>query len=353
MTQQSLEQKNLQAEIFSVRVAVAEIERLWKVKRAQVAEIAEEIAARNPANIFFFGSGGSFSALYGGYYAMLKYAKLPAGYLVSPEIVSAPPVALGHNSVAVGASYSGKTVDTLCAKRCLAQRQVPLLAITRNPNAELADGADWSLTYDSISLYSSPAYLAMLLVVELCRARREWSAETEAIEESLGNLPALLRKIAEPSRQLGESVAAELDGQDDKLLILAGGCSYMLGYMMAFDMFGEYLKQHCAFIHYGEFRHGPLEIVGPGEPTMMFLMGNDASRPFAEATLAFGRANGARTAVCDAAQLAPKAHPMVDALVLYQSQLWLLYYLACQRGIDLDAYKYMHVTSYAPGDSFF
>ncbi len=348
----SLTEKNLQAEIFSVPVVADELERMWRIKRPEIARIAAEIADRKPANICFFGSGGSFSALYSGYYAMLRYTALPALYLISPEIVSAMPAALGPNSVAVGASYSGRTVDTMHAKRYLAEQQVPLLAITKSPDAELAASANWSLSYDSIALYSSPAYLTMLLAVELCRVRREWCAEIEAFEEALHDLPSLLRRIAESSRQLAAARGAELDSSEN-LIILAGGCCYTLGYMMAFDMFGEYLKQYCSFIHYVEFRHGPLEIVGPGEPTMMFLMGNDSSRPFARATLEFGRRNGAPAVVFDAAELAPKAHPMLDALVLYQSQIWLLYELACRRGIDLNAYRYMHVVPYAPGDSFY
>ena len=44
---------------------------------------------------------------------------------------------------------------------------------------------------------------------------------------------------------------------------------------------------------------------------------------------------------------------MFDALVLYQSQLWLLYYMACRRGVDLDNYKYMHVVPFAAGDTYF
>jgi len=46
-------------------------------------------------------------------------------------------------------------------------------------------------------------------------------------------------------------------------------------YGPAYDMFGEFLKEYCAYIHMGEFRHGPLEIVRPGEPTMLILTGND------------------------------------------------------------------------------
>lgn len=349
--QESLAAKNRKAEIFSVPVVANELGRMWREKRAQVASIAKEIASWQPRNIVFFGSGGSASALYSGYYAAARYLDLPVNYLVSPDVVAMFSEALDKNSVTIAASYSGKTVDTLTARDALRRRGVPLLAVTRKPDAELGQGAAWSLTYESIALYSSPAYLTMLLVVELCRARNRWSEELAEFEGALEALPALMHSIAEPSRQLAESRAAELAG--DKLLILAGGSTYTLGYMMAYDMFGEYLKQYCAFLHYGEFRHGPLEIVRPGEPTMMFLMGKDSSRPFAEATLNFADRNGAAVVMFDAAELAPNAHPLLGALVLYQSQLWLLYHLACHRGIDLDAYKYMHVTPYAEGDTFY
>src|SRR5581483_5372961 len=151
----------------------------------------------------------------------------------------------------------------------------------------------------------------------------------------------------EPSRQMAERLAPELDS--GKLLVLAAGGAYTLGHMMTYDMFGEFLKEYAAFIHTGEFRHGPLEIVRPGEPVMLFLTGNDESRPFSEAAILFAQGNGAKTVVFDGRELAPNAHPLFDALVLYQSQLWLLYYMACRRNVDLTDYKYMHVVPFAAG----
>jgi len=242
-------------------------------------------------------------------------------------------------------------MDTVRARDVLVSRGIPFLTITKSLEAPLAQGANWKLTYESIALFTSPAYLSMLLVVELCRLRGEWSPQVEEFETALRNLPALLKSIEERSRQLGAERAGKFPSH--KLLVLAGGAAYTLGYMMNFDMFGEFLKQYSAFLHYSEFRHGPLEIVGKGEPTMMFLLGNDATRPFGEAALRFAERNGAPTLVFDAAQLAPRAHPLLDGLILYNSQLWLLYYVACQRNIDLDNYIYMHVTPFAEGDTHF
>ena len=347
----TLQETNLKAEIFSAPVVAAELGRMWQEKRASIQQIAREIAARNPRNIVFFGSGGSSSALYSGYWAALHYLELPVNYLLGPDIVSARPAIINEDSIAIGASYSGKTVDTIAAKKYIVSRGAPLFSITRYEDAELAKGAAWSVTYESIALYTSPAYLTMMLVVELARARGQWSSEIEKLENNLEQLPALLASISDASRDMAERLAPQLDS--GKLLVLSGGSAYTLGYMMAYDMFGEFLKEYCAYIHYGEFRHGPLEIVRPGEPTMLFLIGNDASRPFAEAGINFGAANGAKTVVFDAKELAPDAHPMFDALVLYQSQLWLLYFMACRRGVDLNNYKYMHVVPYAAGDTYY
>jgi fructoselysine-6-P-deglycase FrlB-like protein len=258
---------------------------------------------------------------------------------------------LDKDSIAITASYSGRTMDTVRTKERLMKQAVPIFAITRRPDAELARGVTWAVTYESIALYSSPAYLTMLLVVELAREGGEWSADIAEFEKALEALPRLLRNIAEPSRQMAERLAPELDS--GKLLVLSAGSSYTLGHMMAYDMFGEFLKEYCAYIHTGEFRHGPLEIVRPGQPTMLFLTGNDGSRRFADAAIQFGRGNGAKTVVFDGKELAPDAHPLFDALVLYQSQLWLLYYMACRRGVNLENYKYMHVVPFAADDTYF
>jgi fructoselysine 6-phosphate deglycase len=347
----ALEEKNLKAEIFSAPVVASELARMWSEKREAIRQVAREIAARKPKSIVFTASGGSAAALYSGYWAASHYLSVPVNYLLGPDILSVHPAALDKDSVAITASYSGKTMDTVRTRDLLLKQGVPVFAITRRPDAELAHGATWKMTYESIALYSSPAYLTMMLVVELARERGEWNREIEEFEKALAALPSLLRDIGEPSRQMAERLAPELDS--GKLLVLAGGGSYTLGHMMAYDMFGEFLKEYCAYIHTGEFRHGPLEIVRPGEPVMLFLTGNDGSRRFADAAIKFGRGNGARTVVFDARELAPDAHPLFDALVLYQSQLWLLYYMACRRQVDLENYKYMHVVPFAADDTYF
>lgn len=351
MTVAALTEKNLKAEIFSAPVVADELARMWTEKRAGIQDIAREIHARKPRNIVYFGSGGSAAALYSGYWAGLHHLKLPVHYLLAPDIVAAAPGIVDERSVVIGASYSGKTVDTIQAKGVILQQGAPLFAITRRADAELAKQATWSLTYESVALYSSPAYLTMMLTIELARLRGEGSAELDKFEEALHGLPALVRRIYEPSRQMAERLAGQLEG--GKLDVLAAGAAYSLGHMMAYDMFGEFLKDHCAFIHAGEFRHGPLETVRPGEPTMLYLMGNDQSRQFSQAGISFGKSNGARVVVFDAAELDPTAHPMLDALVLYNSQLWLLYYRATSRCIDLENYKYMHVVPFAAGDKYF
>ena len=48
---------------------------------------------------------------------------------------------------------------------------------------------------------------------------------------------------------MAERLAPELDS--GKLLVLSGGSAYTLGHMMAYDMFGEFLKEYCAYIHCG------------------------------------------------------------------------------------------------------
>ncbi|MFB3901996.1 MAG: SIS domain-containing protein [Acidobacteriota bacterium] len=351
MEEQELLQKNLKAEIFTAPVVADELERMWNTRRDAVRSIAAEIAAQRPTTALFFGSGGSAAALYTGYYCMLRYLTLPVSYFVSAELVASKARIMGAKAVAIGASYSGKTVDTMAAKRVLGERGVPLLAITRDARGELALGARWALNYDAPTLYSSPAYLTALLTVELGRALKEWSAELESFEEALHTLPGLLRSVAEPARELAQTLAPQLD--HEKILVLSGGGSAALGHMIAYDIFGEYLKRYCAFINYGEFRHGPLEIIRPGEPAMMFLLTNDSSRPFGEATVAFARRHGARVVVFDSTELAPGAHPLLAPFVLYLSQLWLLYYLACSQKRDLSRYYYMHVVPYAEGDTFY
>lgn len=174
----TLDEKNLKAEIFSAPVVAGELARMWSEKRQAIRQIAKQIHTRNPRNIVFFGSGGSAAALYSGYWTALHFLKLPVNYLLGPDILSVAPSVLDENCVAIGASYSGKTVDTMRAKEHIVKGGALLFTITRRADADFAKGANWSVTYESIALYTSPAYLTMMLVVDLARERgkdpRSW-----------------------------------------------------------------------------------------------------------------------------------------------------------------------------------
>ena len=115
-TTQTLEEKNLKAEIFSAPVVADELARMWSEKRTAIRQMAKEIHARKPRNIVFTASGGSAAALYSGYWAALHYLKLPVNYLLGPDILSVHPAVLDKDSIAITASYSGKTMDTVRTK---------------------------------------------------------------------------------------------------------------------------------------------------------------------------------------------------------------------------------------------
>src|SRR5437868_5475134 len=127
----ALEEKNLKAEIFSAPVVADELARMWSEKRASIRQVAKEIVARKPRSIVFTASGGSAAALYSGYWAALQYLKVPVNYLLGPDILSTHPAALDEHCVAITASYSGKTMDTVRTKELLLKQGVPIFAITR------------------------------------------------------------------------------------------------------------------------------------------------------------------------------------------------------------------------------
>src|SRR6266849_10856014 len=137
----TLEEKNLKAEIFSAPVVADELARMWSEKRPAIRQVAKEITARKPRNIVFTASGGSAAALYSGYWAGLHYLKLPVNYLLGPDVLSVHPAVLDKDSIAITASYSGKTMDTVRTKERLMKQAVPIFAITRRRMPNWPEGS--------------------------------------------------------------------------------------------------------------------------------------------------------------------------------------------------------------------
>ena len=342
--------KNQQSEISSYRIAADEVETSLGRNRAELARIARIMADHRPDRILLLGSGASWVTLYSGYYFLQTCTSLPVTHRFGPELLADEPQQHAKKkTVAILASYSGNTADTVNAARACRQRGFPTIAICRTRRGKLMEQADHLITYESVCLYTSAMANLLWLLAEYAVLKGE-KAEGSRMQEELQRLPDRFRGAQRKSEQVAAEAVERLK-DDEFFYVLGDGAVWGLAYQFGYTNLMEYAKIDAACLRGCEWRHGPLEVL-PRSPAMIQFVGTDPSRPFALAAQAYCRSRGARLAVFDSRDYFD-CHPVLAPFALHAvSQLFLIYYCTLH-GRDMDAYGEMHIRPFIPGETYF
>jgi len=351
MSAQAVARKNLDAEIFSAPIAGSQLKKFLKDNAETIRETADFLHERKPARILFIGSGASWTTLYSGLYVMDRYSRTPAGIYFGPELEERQPQWIGPGCAAILASYSGKTADTLSACKFLRDRGVATVSICRDRTGPLAGMTDRTITYQSKCLYTSPMAAVVLLASFLLQRSGEHAEQCSRIQACLDEMADRLTSLRQRADAEGEKIAQAII-QQPMVYFIAGGPLYGLGYQVAYTWIMEYLRRDAAFIHHGEFRHGPLEVLRPGHPCTVHMLGNDEGRWYAEGTYKYCLRESGNAVAIDVKDFCD-THPALNPLVVFCVLNYMLFHAANRLGIDLDEYVHMHVKPYFPGETYY
>ncbi|MCX7024572.1 MAG: SIS domain-containing protein [Spirochaetes bacterium] len=342
--------KNKETEILSSYMAADRIERTLADNEALAADLAAYIAAYKPDRIIFVGSGASWCTLYSGWYFMRTSSTLPVMHFFGPELIADDsPVLRTGKTLAIVASYSGKTADTLAASEFLAKAGIPRIALSKDEKGPLAAGCERILPYRDKCLYTSAmtSLLSMLCSYLVLRGETEPAGE---LRSALERIPGQMRGIISRAEERAQA-DLELLKDDDFFYVTGDGALWALAYQYGYTNLMEYSRVHAACLRSSEWRHGPLEIMFR-KPAMIHFIGNDRTRAYSEATRDYCKANGGRLAVFDVKDYY-ETHPVLAPMVLHPVSQFFFMYQSTLRGIDMDNYLEMHVKPYKPGETYF
>jgi len=342
--------KNQRAEISSYLIAADEIEKSLEANRRELSGLARFLLEQAPDRILLLGSGASWVTLYSGYYFLQTCTSIPVAHRYGPEFLADESQELARGkTVAILASYSGNTADTVNAARACRERGIPTIAICRTRKGQLMEQADRLITYESVCLYTSAMANLLWLLAEYAGLRGH-KAEGARMQEELRRLPDRFRGALAKSEEVAREAVERLKDQEF-FYVLGDGAVWALAYQFGYTNLMEYAKVDAACLRGCEWRHGPLEVL-PRSPAMIQFVGTDPGRQYALATQAYCRARGARLAVFDSKDYFD-CHPVLAPFALHTvSQLFLIYYCTLH-GRDMDAYGEMHVRPYIAGETYF
>lgn len=330
-----------QSELFTAPRLEADLAAFLAEQGDRIRQLARRTAAGEFDQVYFVGSGGSWSNMFTGKYLTDRYSRVPSDALMSYELTWRDPLRLGSRSLVFLASYSGATEDTLAALRHANGAGAHSVAIVRRRPSPMAAEASEVIDYDSTALYILPLATVTLFALELARqAEGRNRDEAERALAQLPELPAMLGRAYREGEAIGLERARSFLGST-AITVLASGPLYGLGYKFALTVFMENIRVAGSIIESAEFRHGPVEALERSRLDIVALLGTDASRSMTERSIASAQAGGSRVLVFDAADY-EGIHPQLTPFLLLVPLQWFTVYSALLRGIsDLDERVFM------------
>lgn len=298
--------------------------------------LAERLRAQPPRGVVTCARGSSDHATTFGRYLIETHLGLLTTS-ASPSVASVYGASPDYSGMlAIGVSQSGQSPDILAAMRSAREAGAQTLALVNVDDSPLAAEADTCLPLHAgpeRSVAATKSYIAAIAGLGHLVAR--WSGD-DVLLEALSESPSLLRQAWEAD---WSPLVERLEGARG-LYVIGRGLGFGIAQEAALK-FKETCGLHAEAFSAAEVRHGPMALVGPDFPLLVFRQG-DATADGVDALVGEVVARGGEVLVSGghvpgAIQLPhPSAHPVIEPMLQIQAFYRAANALSLRRGFDPD-----------------
>jgi glucosamine--fructose-6-phosphate aminotransferase (isomerizing) len=319
------------------RAAPEAIARLLAVDEARYATLGSDLRDKPPQSILTIARGSSdHAAHYMAYLVMARLGRLVTSLPMS--LVTLYQSRLPQEGLlSLAFSQSGQSDDLVVPTRFFRDGGARTVAFVNDTASPLADVAQWVFDVHAgaeESVAATKSYIAQL--VAGARLIAAWQ-DDQALQQALNTIPGALRHAVQQPWQRG--VDSLIDA--DRLFVVSRGLGLAVA-MEAALKFKEVCGIQAEAFSGAELRHGPMALVDPGYPLLVFAPRGPA-QPGLLALAEELRRRGARVLLAAPPEASPDL-PLVtsdaedlDPIVAIQSFYPMVEALARARGRDPDA----------------
>lgn len=301
-----------------------------------IMRIVERLKASPPRAVVTCARGSSdHAATFAKYLIETRTGVLTSSASLSVSSVYAAPQAL-DGVLYLAISQSGKSPDLLASVRAAKQAGAFTLALVNDVASPLADMADEVIPLHAgpeLSVAATKSYIAALSA--LTHLIAVWSDDQD-LQSALSTLPdALARAWA-----LDWSPAVDRLTSARNLYVLGRGLGFGVAQEAALK-FKETCSLHAEAFSAAEVLHGPMALVKPGFPVLVFAQHDESLESVTEMAQSLtGRGAdvlfaGAESAGAQGLQ-SIAAHPVLEPILMVQSFYRMANALSVSRGYDPD-----------------
>lgn len=231
----------------------------------QVSALDEALELASGRTLIFTGMGSSYDACYPAV-AELADAGIPALQLDAAELLHFREGLLGRGTLLIAVSQSGESAETVRVGERARDAGVPVVSVTNGTGSTLARlaGAALDTRVGTETGPSSMTFAAALVVVGALGRRL-----AGAVREEVGRSAVMAAETAALSLEtllsdqtLADRIAAWHDGRDTTVILGRGPAraAAEMGSLTIKEAVGMMVES----LQTAQFRHGPLELAGPG-----------------------------------------------------------------------------------------
>jgi len=246
-------------EMFDQPRAVRDTVASYLDVRGEVEDFVGRLIKGEFRRIIMTGMGNSYYALLPSWIKLNK-AEFNVQMIETSELLYYMLDVL-KNSVTIVVSRSGETVEAVKIAEAL-PKSAFMVAVTDNPKSTLASKSNLVVPTKAGEehLAASKSHLALLTALHMLSAdfiREDIDSEKEKLLKVADIIENYQRKVLNGSKYIGERLA-----KCNSIIIVSRGPTVSSAYTGALVM-KEMAKIHCEGYSAAQFRHGPMEILGP------------------------------------------------------------------------------------------
>lgn len=300
--------------------------------------------------ILFCACGTAWHACLVAEYLIEKYARIPVEVEYASEFRyrNAP---LDKNTLVFVISQSGETIDTLQALRESKRKGFKTLAITNSVGSTISresDGGLYQYAGKEVGVASTKAFtsqiaICLLIALYIGRMRDLSFYEGRLIVDAIKSLPSLAAKVLKLAPAI-EKIARKYAHFSDFLFI-----GRLSEFPVALE--GALKLKEISYIHAegypaAEIKHGPIALVSPECPTVVLATSDEILPKVVSNAQEIKARKGPIIAITNRPEAfegiaddiipIPQAHDCVKAIIATIPIQLLAYYIAVQRGCDVD-----------------
>ena len=235
------------------------------------------------------------------------------------------------NGLAVTISQSGKSPDIVALQAAAGLSGALTLALVNNADSPAGDNADVCMPLHAgpeKSVAATKSFIVSLVAAASIVAA--WKGD-DGLRDAIQHLPDQLEKAC----TLEWPGFVEQASQAESLYVLGRGPSFPMAQETALKL-KETCAVHAEAYSVAEVMHGPLELVEPAFPLLVFGQ-NDAALSGTKAAVAKLRAIGAHVCLAgDDLPIVEASHPLLSPIPMIQTAYLAIERVARQRGRNPD-----------------